>query len=313
MSIKALSGSGLSPASPVGNAYASSLTLSGGVVKNPYTGTGVTITIGVVNGTTSTITLTGTNPAWTSAMTVNSVLQATGGTGSLGTGTVIVTSVVSSVSVNISSTATMSAGTITDLLIVSYGTGVFSAPASLTANTTLSTGLTINGSGGLIVSSGNLDVGGNLSGSLAPRVFIPAAGFVPDSTNPPSVVQLNGIYAQQFTSASQISYVYFPAPINWARNCISVAVYGTDGTSTSWTIQYMSGAPTTTFTNPTGSVTGITSQTGTTNGLTSANYTAITATTQPNRGAGIMLRISAANSGSGSSTATMYGVSLIFT
>ena len=177
MSIKALSGSGLSPASPVGNAYASSLTLSGGVVKNPYTGTGVTITIGVVNGTTSTITLTGTNPAWTSAMTVNSVLQATGGTGSLGTGTVIVTSVVSSVSVNISSTATMSAGTITDLLIVSYGTGVFSAPASLTANTTLSTGLTINGSGGLIVSSGNLDVGGNLSGSLAPRVFIPAAGL----------------------------------------------------------------------------------------------------------------------------------------
>ena len=71
MSIRALSGSGLSPASPVGNAYASSLTLSGGVVKNPYTGTGVTITIGVVNGIgpyTSTITLTGTSPAWTSAM-----------------------------------------------------------------------------------------------------------------------------------------------------------------------------------------------------------------------------------------------------
>lgn len=148
MSIKALSGSGLSPASPVGNAYASSLTLSGGVVKNPYTGTGVTITIGTVNGAgpyTSTITLTGTSPAWTSAMVVNSVLQATAGSGSLGTGTVTVTSVASSTSVNISSTATIVAGTITDLLIVSYGTGVFSAPASLTANTTLSGGLSVSG------------------------------------------------------------------------------------------------------------------------------------------------------------------------
>ena len=94
MSIRALSGSGLSPASPVGNAYASSLTLSGGIVKNPYTGTGVTITIGTVNGAgpyTSTIALTGTNPAWTSAMVTNTVLQATAGTGSLGTGTVTVT------------------------------------------------------------------------------------------------------------------------------------------------------------------------------------------------------------------------------
>ena len=145
MSIRALSGSGLSPASPVGNAYASSLTLSGGVVKNPYTGTGVTITIGTVNGTTSTITLAGTNAAWTSAMAANAVLQATAGTGSLGTGTVTVTSVVSSTSVNISSTAAMTAGTITNLLIVSYGTGVFSAPASLTANTTLSAnGLTLS-------------------------------------------------------------------------------------------------------------------------------------------------------------------------
>lgn len=148
MSIRALSGSGLSPASPVGNAYASSLRLSGGVVKNPYTGTSVTITIGTVNGTgpyTSTITLTGTSPAWTSAMVVNSVLQATRGAGSLGTGTVTVTSVVSSTSVNISSTATMTTGAITDLLIVSYGTGVFSAPASLTANTTLSAnGLTLS-------------------------------------------------------------------------------------------------------------------------------------------------------------------------
>lgn len=109
-------------------------------VVNPYTGSSIVMTISNASGSsfwTATITLTGSTPAWTSAMVAGVTISAVAGSGSLGTGVVTVTSVINATTITIKSTSVISNGTITNLQLVLF--------AMLSANYMLSGGTISSG------------------------------------------------------------------------------------------------------------------------------------------------------------------------
>jgi hypothetical protein len=166
----------------------------------------------------------------------------------------------------------------------------------------------------LRVTNAGLSVIGSATGGVAPRSFIPAASFVPDTSNGPALALVNGIYVQQFTATTQVCYAYLPAPINWTGTSIKVAIYGTDGTLTSWSIDIINGSPSTTFTNPAASVANVASKGSSLDVYTESAFSALVANTGftlPVPGVGIMFRIKAAGV-TASNVAVLHGLSILF-
>lgn len=167
----------------------------------------------------------------------------------------------------------------------------------------------------LRVTNAGLSVLGSATGGVAPRSFIPAASFVPDTSNGPALALVNGIYVQQFTATTQACYAYLPAPINWTGTSIKVAVYGTDGTSTtSWSIDIVGGSPSTIFTTPLASVTNVASKGSSIDVYTENAFSSLVANSGyalPLPGVGIMFRVKAAGVTS-SNIAVLHGLSILF-
>jgi len=166
----------------------------------------------------------------------------------------------------------------------------------------------------LRITNAGLSVIGSATGGVAPRSFIPAASFVPDTSNGPALALVNGIYVQQFTATTQVCYAYLPAPINWTGTSIKVAIYGIDATSTSWSIDIINGSPSTDFTNPAASVSGVTSKGSSLGVYTESAFSALVANTGftlPVPGVGIMFRIKAAGV-TASNIAILHGLSILF-
>lgn len=166
----------------------------------------------------------------------------------------------------------------------------------------------------LRVTNAGLSVIGSATGGVAPRSFIPAASFVPDTSTGPALALVNGIYVQQFTATTQVCYAYLPAPINWTGTSIKVAIYGTDATSTSWSIDIIGGSPSTVFTTPLASVANVASKGSSTDGYTESAFSSFVANSGyalPLPGVGIMFRIKAAGV-TASNIAVLHGLSILF-
>ncbi|NBV36855.1 MAG: hypothetical protein EBR94_06245 [Bacteroidetes bacterium] len=121
---------------------------------------------------------------------------------------------------------------------ITANTGAFttiSASSLITANggissTTISTSGLITANGG--ISATTLSTTSNISGTVSPRCFIAAQGFIPATTSGASFSLLGGMYRLDFSASATTAYCYLIVPPNHNGGKVKARIYGSAATFT---------------------------------------------------------------------------------